>query len=133
MQSRKDVYRMAKITQKQRDEMLKTDFLDRVVDFLSSEDGGEEEVLRVKSNEIAIPVVDSEGNERWMVLTFKVPTGERGGDGYDGYSMAEDYQMKQEAKAEKKAEKEAKAEADRRKREAEKAKKEAEKQAKAES
>lgn len=123
---------MAKVTQKQRDEILKTEFLDRVVDFLSSEDGGEEEVLRVKSNEIAIPVVDSEGNERWMVLTFKVPTGERGGDGYDGYSMAEDYQMKQEAKAEKKAEKEAKAEADRKKREAEKAKKEAEKQAKAE-
>lgn len=124
---------MAKITQKQRDELLKTDFLDRVVNFLSSEDGGEEEVLRVKSNEIAIPVVDSEGNERWMVLTFKVPTGERGGDGYDGYSMAEDYQMKQEAKAEKKAEKEAKAEADRKKREAEKARKEAEKQAKVES
>ena len=122
---------MAKITQKQRDELLKTDFLDRVVNFLSSEDGGEEEVLRVKSNEIAIPVVDSEGNERWVVLTFKVPTGERGGDGYDGYSMAEDYQMKQEAKAEKKAEKEAKAEADRKKREAEKARKEAEKQAKA--
>lgn len=122
---------MLKITQKQRDELLKTDFLDRVVNFLSSEDGGEEEVLRVKSNEIAIPVVDSEGNERWMVLTFKVPTGERGGDGYDGYSMAEDYQMKQAAKAEKKAEKEAKAEADRKKREAEKAKKEAEKQAKA--
>ena len=131
MQSRKDVYQMAKITQKQRDEELKTDFLNRVADFLSSEDGGEEEVLRVKSNEIAIPVVDSEGNERWVVLTFKVPTGERGGDGYDGYSMAEDYQMKQAAKAEKKAEKEAKAEADRKKREAEKAKKEAEKQAKA--
>lgn len=123
---------MAKITQKQRDEMLKADFLDRIVDFLSSEDGGEEEVLRVKSNEIAIPVVDSEGNERWIVITIKVPTGERGGDGYDGYSMAEDYQMKQEAKAEKKAEKEAKAEADRKKREAEKARKEAEKQAKAE-
>lgn len=123
---------MAKITQKQRDEILKTEFLDRVVNFLSGEDGGEEEVLRVKSNEIAIPVVDSEGNERWMVLTFKVPTGERGGDGYDGYSMAEDFQMKQEAKAEKKAEKEAKAEADRKKREAEKARKEAEKQAKAE-
>lgn len=123
---------MPKITQKQRDELLKTDFLDRVVNFLSSEDGGEEEVLRVKSNEIAMPVVDSEGNERWVVLTFKVPTGERGGDGYDGYSMAEDYQMKQAAKAEKKAEKEAKAEADRKKREAEKARKEAEKQAKAE-
>lgn len=126
---------MAKITQKQLDEMLKADFLDRVTNFLSGEDGGQEEVLRVKSNEIAIPVVDSEGNERWIVITIKAPTGERGGDGYDGYSMAEDYQMKQEAKAEKKAEKEAKAEADRKKREAEKAekaKKEAEKQAKAE-
>ena len=123
---------MAKVTQKQRDEILKTEFLDRVTNFLSGEDGGEEEVLRVKSNEIAIPVVDSEGNERWIVITIKVPTGERGGDGYDGYSMAEDYQMKQEAKAEKKAEKEAKAEADRKKREAEKARKEAEKQAKAE-
>lgn len=132
MQSRKEQCNMAKVTQKQRDEILKTEFLDRVVNFLSGEDGGEEEVLRVKSNEIAIPVVDSEGNERWIVITIKVPTGERGGDGYDGYSMAEDYQMKQEAKAEKKAEKEAKAEADRKKREAEKAKKEAEKQAKAE-
>lgn len=122
---------MAKITQKQRDEELKIGFLDKVVDFLTSEDGGEEEVLRVKSNEIAMPVVDSEGNERWVVLTFKVPTGERGGDGYDGYSMAQDYEMRQKSKAEKKAEKDAKAEADRRKREAEKAKKEAEKQAKA--
>ena len=131
MQSRKDVYQMAKITQKQRDEELKIGFLDKVVDFLTSEDGGEEEVLRVKSNEIAMPVVDSEGNERWVVLTFKVPTGERGGDGYDGYSMAQDYEMRQKSKAEKKAEKDAKAEADRRKREAEKAKKEAEKQAKA--
>lgn len=132
MQSRKERCDMAKVTQKQRDEILKTEFLDRVTNFLSGEDGGEEEVLRVKSNEIAIPVVDSEGNERWIVITIKVPTGERGGDGYDGYSMAEDYQMKQEAKAEKKAEKEAKAEADRKKREAEKARKEAEKQAKAE-
>lgn len=118
---------MATTTQKQRDEVLKTDFLDRVVEFLSSEEGGEEEVLRVKSNEIAVPVVDSDGNERWMVLTFKVPTGERGGDGYDGYSMAEDYQMRQAAKAEKEKAKAEKAEADRKKKEAEKARKEAEK------
>ena len=120
---------MAKLTRKQLDEEIKLRFLDGVSEHLT-EVG--EEVLRVKSNEIAIPVVDSEGNERWIVITIKVPTGERGGDGYDGYSMAEDYQMKQEAKAEKKAEKEAKAEADRRKREAEKARKEAEKQTKAE-
>ena len=67
-----------------------------------------EEVLRVGSNEIALPVVDTDGNEKWMVLTFKVPTGSRDGDAYDGYSMAEDYQMKQAEKAAKAAENAAK-------------------------
>ena len=94
---------MAKHTRKQLDEEIKLRFLEGVKEHL--ENCGEE-VLRVKSNEIALPVVDSDGEERWLVLTFKVPTGERGGDGYDGYSMAEDYQMKQ---AEKKAKAEAKA------------------------
>lgn len=94
---------MAKLTRKQLDEEIKLRFLEGVKEHL--ENCGEE-VLRVKSNEIALPVVDSDGEERWLVLIFKVPTGERGGDGYDGYSMAEDYQMKQ---AEKKAKAEAKA------------------------
>ena len=54
------------------------------------------------------------------MLTFKVPTGERGGDAYDGYSMAEDYQMKLVEKAEKAKAKEA--EAAKKKAKAEKAK-----------
>lgn len=97
---------MAKLTRKQLDEAIKLRFLEGVSEHL--ENCGEE-VLRVKSNEIALPVVDSEGEERWLVLTFKVPTGERGGDPYDGYSMAEDYQMSLEKKAAKAAEKEAEA------------------------
>ena len=99
---------MAKLTRKQLDEEIKLRFLKGVVEHF--ENVGEE-VLRVKSNEIALPVLDTEGEERWLVLTFKVPTGERGGDAYDGYSMAEDYQMKLAEKAEKakaKAEEEAK-------------------------
>lgn len=97
---------MAKLNRKQLDEEIKLRFLEGVSEHL--ENCGEE-VLRVKSNEIALPVVDSEGEERWLVLTFKVPTGERGGDPYDGYSMAEDYQMSLEKKAAKAAEKEAEA------------------------
>ena len=97
---------MAKLTRKQLDEEIKLRFLEGVSEHL--ENCGEE-VLRVKSNEIALPVVDSEGEERWLVLIFKVPTGERGGDPYDGYSMAEDYQMSLEKKAAKAAEKEAEA------------------------
>ena len=114
---------MAKLTRKQLDEEIKLRFLEGVVDHLT--DVGEE-VLRVGSNEIALPVVDNENNERWLVVTFKVPTGSRDGEAYDGYSMAEDYKMKLEEKAEKEKVKAEKAAKDKAKREAAKAKAEAE-------
>ena len=61
-----------------------------------------EEVLQVKSNELAIPVVDAEGNEDFIVLTVKIPTGaNKGTEPYDGYAMAEEYQLKQAEKAAK--------------------------------
>jgi hypothetical protein len=104
-QQKGKVFNMAKMTRKQLDEEIKLRFLEGVKEHL--ENCGEE-VLRVGSNEIALPVVDTDGNEKWMVLTFKVPTGSRDGDAYDGYSMAEDYQMKQAEKAAKAAENAAK-------------------------
>ena len=61
-----------------------------------------EEVLQVKSNELAIPVVDAEGNEDFIVLTVKIPTGaNKGTEPYDGYAMAQEYEMKQVEKAAK--------------------------------
>ena len=89
---------MAKLTRKQLDEEMKVRFLKDVAEHLSNVG---EEVLRVGSNEIALPVVDTEGEERWLVLTFKVPTGSRDGEEYDGYSMKEDYEMKLAEKAAK--------------------------------
>lgn len=63
-----------------------------------------EDVLRVGSNEIAFPIVDDEGNEDFIVITVKVPTGaNKGTEPYDGYAMAEDYKMHLKEKAEKKA------------------------------
>lgn len=105
------VISMAK-TQKSLNDELRALYLERVQSVLSADD----EVLVVGSNELAIPVVDSEGNEKWVVLTVKVPTGERGGDPYDGYSVAQDYQMNLANKAAKAAEKERKAAADKAKR-----------------
>ena len=113
---------MAKLTRKQLDEEIKVRFLEGVSEHL--ENAGEE-VLRVGSNELALPVVDADGNERWLVLTFKVPTGSREGDAYDGYSMKEDYEMKLAEKAAKAEAKAAKAEKDKAKREAKKAEAEA--------
>ena len=114
--------KMAKLTRKQLDEEIKVRFLEGVSEHLESVG---EEVLRVGSNEIALPVVDSNGEERWLVVTFKVPTGSREGDAYDGYSMKEDYEMKLAEKAAKAEAKAAKAEKDKVKREAKKAEAEA--------
>ena len=77
---------------------LRTKYIERVSKFLA--DSGEE-VLVTGSNEIALPCVDSEGNDEFIVLTFKIPTGSREGDVYDGYSMAEDFKMRTAEKAEK--------------------------------
>ena len=77
---------------------LRAKYIERVSKFLA--DAGEE-VLVTGSNEIALPCVDSEGNDEFIVITFKVPTGSRDGDAYDGYSMAEDFKMKTAEKAEK--------------------------------
>jgi len=77
------------VSRKVERELIRASFLDKVANFLY-ESG--EEVLRVKSNEIAIPVVGCEGNEDFLVLTFKVPTGaNKGTEPYDGYALAEDY------------------------------------------
>ena len=118
---------MAK-SKKQLHEGIRNKFMTAVIGWLTEDEG--EEVLRVKSNEIAIPTVDEEGNEEFMVITFKVPTGSRDdGEAYDGYGVAEQY-------AQSVAEKEAKAKADAEKKarkiERDKAQREAKAKAKAE-
>ena len=95
-------------TQKSLNDALRALYVERVNKCLSTED----EVLVVGANELAVPVVDTDGNEKWIVISVKVPTGSRDGDSYDGYAMAEDYQLKLANKAAKAAEKERKAAAD---------------------
>ena len=111
---------MAK-TKKQLHEGIRNKYLEAITKWLTEVQG--EEVLRTKSNEIAIPCLDEEGNEEWCVLTIKVPTGSRDdGEAYDGYGMAQQYADMVRAdkeKAEKtKAEKEKKIARDQAQREA---------------
>lgn len=87
---------MAK-SRKELHEELRAKYTKSVSDFLTKEG---EEILVVGSQEIAIPCVDSEGNDEYLVITFKVPTGSRDGEPYDGYAMAEDYEIKTKRKAE---------------------------------
>ena len=87
------------VSRKVERELIRTQFLEMVSQFLYEKD---EEVLRVKSNEIAIPCVGCEDNEDFLVITFKVPTGaNKGLEPYDGYSEAESYELKLKEKADK--------------------------------
>ena len=125
------VLNMATTSKKSLHDALRAKYIERVSKFLA--DAGEE-VLVTGSNEIALPCVDSEGNDEFIVITFKVPTGSRDGDAYDGYSMAEDFKIKTAEKAEKAkiaAEKKAKKIAQDQKMREEKAKAKAEHSAKA--
>ena len=60
-----------------------------------------DEVLVTGSQELAIPIVNSEGDEGYMVLTFKIPKGSRDGDPYDGHAEAESYALHVAEKAAK--------------------------------
>lgn len=86
------------VSRKVEREILRNEYLNKLIDFFKED----EEVLRVKSNEIALPVVGCEDNEDFIVITVKVPTGaNKGTEPYDGYSEAESYEMKLKEKAEK--------------------------------
>lgn len=94
------------ISRKVERELLREEYLKAIIASFLDRD---EEVLRVKSNEIAIPVVGCEGNEDFIVVTVKVPTGaNKGTEPYDGYEMAQDYEMKVAEKEQKKIEAEKK-------------------------
>lgn len=80
-------------------EEVKAIYVEKLIEVFTQADM---EILRTGSNEIALPVVDREGNEDFIVITVKIPTGSReDGEPYDGYAAAQAYEMKCEAKAEK--------------------------------
>lgn len=87
-------------TRKQLREEIKKHYMEKFIDFL---DKSGEDVLVVGSNKLAFPVTDSENNEDFIELTIKIPIGaNKGTEPYDGYAMAEDYEIHQREMAEKK-------------------------------
>lgn len=81
------------------DNQLREKVLATVMEFFRK---NEEDVLQTNSNECVFPCLDSEGNEKWIQIVVKVPTGSRDEDGFDGYGVAESYQLKLKEKEEKK-------------------------------
>ena len=55
------------------------------------------DILPISASELALPIVDSEGNEKFAVIKVSIPRGERDGNGgyipFDGYAAAEDWKL----------------------------------------
>ena len=87
------------VSRKVEREILKHQYLTAITNLFK---GLDEEVLQFESNKIAIPVVGCEGNEDFITITVSVPIGaNKGTEPFDGYAMAEDYQLKLKQKEEK--------------------------------
>lgn len=90
---------MPKQSDNQLKDALRQVYMDKVMKFL--EDSGEE-ILRTKSNEFAFPAVDSAGNDRYVQVIIRVPSGSTlDGTSFDGYEAAENYKIELEEKAKK--------------------------------
>lgn len=80
-------------------EMVKSQYMEMLVKFLAEQ----EDVGITGTNEFNFPVVDSEGNEDFVVVKITIPTGSRDGEPYDGYGARNDWDIHLKEKAEKAA------------------------------
>lgn len=101
------------MTKAQLETALRNTYLDMIRNMVATQ--VETDALTVSASELAIPCLDAEGNEKFVLIKVSIPRGTRNGEGgydpYDGYAVAEDYAIDLQEKAEKKAEAEAKKQA----------------------
>ena len=90
---------------KKTNDALRQMYVTNLMEILS---GMGEDPVRVSGSEIAIPVVDGDGEDNYVVFKIQVPTGSRDGDPYDPYALAQEYSMKQAEKAAKAEKKDSK-------------------------
>ena len=93
------------VNQRKINENLRKKYLEKMKNFLEKEG---EEVLVTGTNEICFPCVDEIGEDKFLQIIIKVPKGSRDGEAFDGYSLAEDFLIKQKLKEEKRKEDEIK-------------------------
>ena len=81
------------MTKAQLETKLRNTYLALISEMITNQ--VETDALRVSASELAIPCLDEEGNEKFVLIKVSIPRGTRNGEGgydpYDGYAAAEDY------------------------------------------
>ena len=101
------------MTKAQLETAIRNMFLDFIREMVTEK--LDTDALDVSASELAIPCLDDEGNEKFVLIKVSIPRGTRNGQGgydpYDGYAAAEDFAADLEEKAAKKEASEAKKQA----------------------
>lgn len=101
------------MTKAELENKLRSDMMKRITHMITEELFTD--ALAVSASEIAVPLLDAEGNEKFALIKVSIPRGTRNGEGgyipYDGYHAADDYAIDCAEKAQKKADAEAKKQA----------------------
>ena len=84
---------------------LRSEMMEHIVELVNNV--YETDGLVVGASEIAIPVLDDEGNEKFILVKVSIPRGTRDGEGgyipYDGYAAHDAYVEEQASKAQERA------------------------------
>ena len=78
---------------------LRANFTKDLMEFLSQK--YECDVCQTAAGTFMFPVVDAAGEDRWVKVSIIIPKDANEEDGTDGYSLAREYSLKQEAAEER--------------------------------
>lgn len=100
---------------------LRADVMQVIIDALEAH--YDVNAIVVGTGEIALPIVDAEGNEKYPKIKVSIPRGTRNGEGgyipYDGYEAGDAYEEEKASKAQERAVKKAMKEAEKTKKKGE--------------
>lgn len=85
-------------SQKQITDALRANWTKEFMDFVARQDT---DVCQTAAGTFMFPVVDAAGEGRWVKVSVIIPKDANENDGTDGYSLAHEYKLKQNAAEER--------------------------------
>lgn len=84
--------------QKQVTDALRAEWTKKFMAYVYAHDT---DVCQTAAGTFMFPIVDAAGEDRWIKVSVIIPKDANEADGTDGYSLAQEYKLKQEAARER--------------------------------